>query len=117
MAAFSSSKAAVDCLVKCIANEWSKYGVVANALALPTISTEAVRSLVRDGKKAGCVEGYIGVDELAELVLGAIAGIPPEVNGNVIKLFKHSDAFFGQSYFERNPSARRGNYLAEPESE
>jgi len=43
MAAFTSAKAACECLIKCIANEYSQYGIIANAIALSTILTPKVK--------------------------------------------------------------------------
>jgi len=99
MAAFTSAKAAVESLVKCIANEWSKDGIVANALALPTIRTDAVLGL----KPNGDHQNYITPDELAEVVLNVVHGASQYMNGNVIKLVKHSPTFYHEAYFSRNP--------------
>lgn len=99
MAAFTSSKAAIECLVKCIANEWSKDGIVANSLALPTIRTKKVLKLKRNGDH----ENFITPNELAQIVLDVLGKMSPYMNGNVIKLVKYSDSFYHEAYFDRNP--------------
>jgi 3-oxoacyl-[acyl-carrier protein] reductase len=102
MAAFTSSKAAVECLIKCIANEWAEHGVVANALALPTIQTRKVLDLGE--KKPGTDSAdYIKPDELADIVVHLLESVSGYENGNVIKLFKYNRSFFHNAYFERNP--------------
>lgn len=112
MAAFTSSKAAVECLVKCIANEWSKYNVIANAVVLPTVGTSGVAALMNAGKKAGRIEDFLSPESIADTVIDSVAKLPQEVNGNTLKLFKHSDSFYKQSYFDRNPSPVGCDYLA-----
>ncbi|KWT85940.1 SDR family oxidoreductase [Candidatus Magnetominusculus xianensis] len=101
MAAFTSAKAAVECLIKCIANEWSKDKIVANAIALPSIGTNAVK----EDKKYGDHNNYITPDEVAEIVIDILAEMSPYMNGNVIKIFKYSKSFYHKSFFERNPSS------------
>jgi 3-oxoacyl-[acyl-carrier protein] reductase len=100
MAAFTSAKAAVESLIKCIANEYSEYGIVANAIALSTIRTEKVEK----SKDPKYFDGYITAEELAKLVLEAISELSPLVNGNVIRLLKYSKYFYHEGYFQRNKS-------------
>lgn len=102
MAAFTSAKAAVECLTKCIANEWAKYGVIANTLALPTIQTEKVLKLGTE--KPGCTSSnYIQPSELADLIIRMLNTDSIYENGNVIKLFKYDRSFYHEAFFERNP--------------
>jgi NAD(P)-dependent dehydrogenase (short-subunit alcohol dehydrogenase family) len=102
MAPFTAAKAAVETLVKCIANEYSTAGIQANALALPTIRTPKVC----ESKDLPDEEDYVAPAELARIVLDEILCLSSYVNGNSIKLFKPSSAFYRTSYFDRNPSGR-----------
>lgn len=102
MAPFTSAKAAVETLIKCIANEYSEFGIQANALALPTIRTEKVGMYkIPDNQMQ-----YITSHELAQIIVEQIVSLSPLISGNVISLFKFSKAFYHKSYFERNPSGR-----------
>ena len=100
MAAFTSAKAALECLIKCIANEYSQYGIVANAIALSTILTPKVEK----AKKKKYFKDYLTVEELVEIILDNIAGLSSFVNGNVIKLLKYSEYFYNEGYYQRNPT-------------
>lgn len=99
MSPFTASKAAIESFIKCFANEHAEFGISAHALALPTIRTPKV--LVE--KPTGDHANYIAPSDLAEFILEQILTMPPEVNGNVIKVFKHSPTFYHSSYYDRNP--------------
>lgn len=99
MAAFTSAKAAVEALIKCTANENSKFGVIANAIALSTIKTEKVIS----SKLEKYHSQYITEEELLEVVDNLI-NASPLINGNIIKILKYSEYFYNEGYFQRNPS-------------
>ena len=98
MAAFTSAKAAVECLIKCVANEQSKYNIIANAIALPSIKTKNVMKT----KPEEFHKNYPTLDELTECIEKTIEGLSPLINGNVINLFKYSDSFYHKGYYERN---------------
>ena len=98
MAAFTSSKAAVECLIKCTANEQSKYNIMANAFALPSIKTNSV---IRT-KPEAYHQNYPTLTELNNCIENTIENLSPLVNGNVINLFKYSDSFYNKGYYERN---------------
>lgn len=99
MAAFTSAKAAVETLIKCTANENSKYGIVANGIALSTIKTEKVVN----SKLKKYHSQYITEEELIEVVDNLINS-SSLINGNIIKILKYSEYFYNEGYFERNPS-------------
>ena len=99
MAAFTSAKAAVETLIKCTANENSKYGVIANGIALSTIKTEKVVN----SKLVKYHSQYITENELIEVVDNLI-NASPLINGNIIKILKYSEYFYNEGYFQRNPS-------------
>jgi hypothetical protein len=42
-------------------------------------------------------------DELSTLIVGTLAAAPQAVNGNTLKVFRHSRTFFEDGYFTRNP--------------
>ena len=99
MAPFTSAKAAVECFIKCIANECSGDRIVANTLALPTILTQKVKQF----KNIDDETTYLTPEELAEMIVDTVATASPAMNGNTIKVFKHSPTFFTTSYYDRNP--------------
>lgn len=99
MAPFTSAKAALECFVRCVANEYSEYNIIANAVSLPTIRTDKVMEL----KPTGDHDHYITPEELAIFLSDITASAPAMMNGNVLKVFRHSKTFFHQSYFDRNP--------------
>lgn len=97
MAPFTASKAAIESLLKCVAHEFSKYNIVANALALSSVQTKTVQ----DSKPFGDFEHYIPLDNLCK-VIEATINIPSSiVNGNIINCFEHSNSFYEQGYFHR----------------
>lgn len=98
MAAFTSAKAAVECLIKCIANEQSKYNIVSNAFALPSIRT---RSVIETKPQEFC-DNYVTLEELVNCLEHVMECISPLTNGNIISLFKYSDSFYHKGYYERN---------------
>jgi len=97
MAAFTSAKAAVETLVKCCANENSQYNIVINTLALSTIKTEKVVN----SKKEKYHDDYLTLEELKDIIIHTISG-PKFINGNIIKVLKHSKYFYHESYYDRN---------------
>jgi short-subunit dehydrogenase len=99
MAAFTSAKAAVETLIKCIANEYSKYNIIANALALSTVRTDKV---VRE-KKQKYHKHYMSTHELSELIIESVTNSSKYINGNVIKLLKYSPFYYKEGYYKRNP--------------
>lgn len=98
MAAFTSSKAAVECLIKCVANEQSQYNIIANAFALPSIKTNNVI----ETKPLEYHRNYPTLEELSECIENTAENLSPLLNGNVIGLFKYSDSFYHKGYYERN---------------
>ncbi len=98
MAAFTSAKAAVECLIKCVANEQSKNNIICNAFALPSIKTNSVIKT----KPEEYHENYPTLTELTECIERTTENLTPLSNGNVIGLFKYSDSFYHKGYYERN---------------
>ena len=98
MAAFTSAKAAVECLIKCTANEQSQHNIIANAFALPSIQTKSVIQT----KPKEFHENYVTLHELTHCIEQAVENLSPLVNGNIISVFKHSDSFYHKGYYERN---------------
>lgn len=105
MAAFTSAKAAIECLIKCVANEQSKYGITANAFALPSIATEAVKKT----KPEEFWNGYTTLEELAICIEDTIENLSPLINGTVLNLFKYNKSFYHVSYYDRNIIWEAGN--------
>jgi len=98
MAAFSSAKAAVECLIKCIANEQSQYNITANAFALPSIKTNSVIAT----KPEEFHQNYPTLEELTHCIEQTAETLSSLTNGNVISLFKFSPSFYHKGYYERN---------------
>jgi NAD(P)-dependent dehydrogenase (short-subunit alcohol dehydrogenase family) len=110
MAPFTSAKAAVETLIRCIANEYSGQGVQANYIALPTIHTEKVINT----KSLEDAASYVSPKELASLVIDNVLTLPPIVSGTGLKVFRHNANFYGTGYFSRNPSGRKGKLKKPP---
>lgn len=101
MAAFTSAKAAIETLIKCVANEWLPNGVSANAVALSTIGTAKVKS--SSSKPLSGEETYVTPEELAEFLEELIFLSSPHFSGNVVRPLKYSRTFYNTGYFDRNP--------------
>ena len=100
MAPFTCAKAAVECLVRCIANEYSRFNISANAVALSTVHTpEVIRT-----KPNGDHDNYMTRDEVSDLAIQLLLEVSPFINGTCIRLIKHSSSFYHQSYYQRNPT-------------
>jgi 3-oxoacyl-[acyl-carrier protein] reductase len=97
MGAFASAKAAVELLIKSIANEYARDGVVATALAPATIDTPVERELT----PMGDFEHWLRPEQICNLIDRLVDGSFSIVNGNTIQLYNYSDSYFGQSYFDR----------------
>ncbi|MBL4676393.1 MAG: SDR family oxidoreductase [Mucilaginibacter sp.] len=97
MAPFSASKAALECLMGSLANEFSKYGVIANAFSLSTLDTAYERTI----KPYGDYQNWLKLDDIAKTLEEVITGNFHLMNGNTIDLFQYSDSFFNKSYFDR----------------
>lgn len=96
MAAFDAAKAALVQLIMHIANEESRHGVVANAVALSTLRTAAERKL----KPYGDHKAWLRPDQVAEFVFWMLQS-PGTMNGNELHLFNYSKSYFKRSYFDR----------------
>jgi 3-oxoacyl-[acyl-carrier protein] reductase len=99
MAAFTSAKAAVESLIRCTANEWSRHYISSNAIALSTIATPKVMT----SKPLAKEENYVTPKEICQLVEDILFSSSPYLSGNVIRPLKYSETFYNRSYFERNP--------------
>lgn len=98
LAVFTSSKVAVECLIKCVANEYSKFNIIANVFALPSIKTKSVIAT----KPELYHKDYATIDELVNCIELECENISPHINGNIINLFKYSEPFYYKGYYERN---------------
>ncbi len=99
MAAFTSAKAAVEALVRCVANEWGGFGIAANSIALSTVDTPDVRKT----KPLANMENYLSAQEIGVLVEDILLASGPYLSGNVVRPLKYSKTFYGHAYFARNP--------------
>lgn len=97
MVAFTSSKIALECLIKGIANEYGQYGILSNIFALATLNTDIERKL----KPHGDFKNWLNLDEVSESVFQLIHDNNSLLNGNVIHLYKYSESYFHQSYYDR----------------
>jgi NAD(P)-dependent dehydrogenase (short-subunit alcohol dehydrogenase family) len=97
MAAFDSAKAAVEQLVRHIANEMAQWGVVANAFSLATLATPEEFRL----KPYGDHEHWLRPEEVAEIVRHSLNSPRGIINGNIIHTYAYSSSYFDMSYFSR----------------
>jgi short-subunit dehydrogenase len=97
MVAFTAAKAAVESLIRGIANEYFEKGINANTIALATLLTETELKM----KPKGDSKNWLNTDEVCEFVENIILQPSKLVSGNVIHIYKYSDSFFHQSYFDR----------------
>lgn len=97
MGAFASAKAAVELLIKAIANEYARDGIIATALAPATIDTPVERELTPQGD----FEHWVRPEQICNLIDRLVDGSFSIMNGNTIQLYNYSDSYFGQSYFDR----------------
>lgn len=97
MAAFDSSKAALEQLTRHLANEYGGAGVQANVFALATLRTSDEIRMKPHGDHARWIEPQ----EVAELVQQVVSGKLPLVNGNVLRCYHYSDSFYRTSYLDR----------------
>jgi NADP-dependent 3-hydroxy acid dehydrogenase YdfG len=98
MAAFTSAKAAVECLIKCTANEVLKHNIIANSFALPSIKTDKVIQT----KPEQFSDGYMTLKDLIDTLYKTINSMSPYTTGNTISLVKYSHLFYHKSYYDRN---------------
>ncbi|MBS1661848.1 MAG: SDR family oxidoreductase [Bacteroidetes bacterium] len=97
MVAFSAAKSAVESLIKGIANEYLKKGIHANTISLATLQTEIEIKM----KPKGDSKNWLNPDEVCKMVEDLILQPNQLMNGNVIHVYKHSDSYFNDSYFNR----------------
>ena len=81
MIPFTASKAAVESLMKGIANEYSKEGIVSNTLELATLQTETEQNL----KPHGDYNNWLDTKEVAKTIHTLISNDNSYINGNVIE--------------------------------
>lgn len=96
MTPFVASKSAINALVKQIANEYGDKNIISNAFLLTTLKTDTEKNM----KPNGDYENWLELSEVAQKVHW-LSQNPPFVQGNLIKLYKHSKSFFGQAQSER----------------
>ncbi len=97
MAAFTAAKTAVESLIRGISNEYIEQGINANTIALATLLTETELKI----KPKGDSVNWLNTDEVCKLVENIILQPSNLINGNVIHVYKYSDTYFHQSYFDR----------------
>lgn len=97
MAAFNSAKAAVEAFTMTLSNEYFRSGIRANCFALATMLTPEEKQMKPKGDHAK----WLMPEEVAQRAIELLERADPIVSGNIIQLFKHSDSYFGQSYFSR----------------
>lgn len=97
MLPFNAAKAAVEATIKCIAHEYAKHNIVANAIALSSLQTQKVK----ESKPNGDYEHYINLSDISDTVL-EIANLTNHLaNGNVINCYQYSESYYNSGYFQR----------------
>ncbi len=97
MAAFDAAKAAVQQLIRHISNEESESGIVANCLCPATLDTDAERKL----KPFGDHDHWIKPHEIARFIERIVASGMNLLQGNELHLYRHSETYFHQAYYDR----------------
>lgn len=97
MTAFTASKSAVDSIITSLANEYSGDNLRFNSLRLSSLKTEPVRR----SKPHGDFVHFTPPGHIVPVVRFLLSPEAYLVNGNTISIFKHSDEFYRQGYFER----------------
>lgn len=97
MVAYSAAKAAVESLISGIANEYLHQGIIANTIALSTMDTHVEWKM----KPRGDRKNWLRPVEVSRFIQDFVRQPGGLVNGNVIHLYKYSQSYFHQSYFER----------------
>lgn len=97
MAAFTASKAAIESLVRSLAHEYSGDGLRFNCLVLASLQT----TKVHDSKPRGDYDHFIPPDDIFPVARFLLSDEAYLVNGGAVNLFRHSDHFYDQGYFER----------------
>jgi NAD(P)-dependent dehydrogenase (short-subunit alcohol dehydrogenase family) len=95
--AYCAAKAAVESMISGIANEYLSRGIIANTIALSTLLTETERKMKPQGDR----KNWLRPEEVSRFIENFVLQPAALVNGNVIHLYKYSDSYFHQSYFER----------------
>ncbi len=101
LAPFTAAKAAIETFMRCLANEYSEHGLATSTVALPTVLTPKVM----EAKPGGDHANYVTPEDVADVVLREVDS-SPLVTGNVVRMIKYSETFYGKSYLERNPPER-----------
>jgi NAD(P)-dependent dehydrogenase (short-subunit alcohol dehydrogenase family) len=97
MVAFTAAKAAVESMIRGIANEYLAKGINANTIALATLLTETELKI----KPKGDSKNWLNTDEVCDFVENIILQPNKLISGNVIHIYKYSESFFHQSYYDR----------------
>ena len=97
MAPYTASKSAVQSLTISLANEFAKDGIIANSFILSTLLTDRDRVL----KPRGDHDHWLQPNDVAKEIVSMLQDEVGLMNGNAIKLFRYSDSYFYQSYFDR----------------
>ena len=95
---FTAAKAAIETFMRCVAHEYSDQKIATTTVALPTVLTPKVKKAKRHGDHAN----YLTPDDVAAVVLREIES-SPYVTGNVVRMIRYSDTFYGMGYLQRNP--------------
>ncbi len=103
MLPFTSSKAALECSVKIISNEYMRHNISALAISLPTILTDRVKQEKPNGDHAN----YLTIDEVSSFVVNDVLPANPHCTGTILKIVKYSPTFYNDGYYERNPIASK----------
>jgi NAD(P)-dependent dehydrogenase (short-subunit alcohol dehydrogenase family) len=84
--------------MRCLAHEYAEHQIATTTIALPTVLTPKVREAKPDGDHPN----YVTPEDVASVVLRELDS-SPLVTGNVVRMIKHSETFYGMGYLQRNP--------------
>lgn len=97
MAPYTSSKAALETFIGCLANEHYQDNIIANVFAMATLQTDAEKNR----KPKGDWDNWLPPIEIGEYLIDFVSARHAVHSGNVVNLYKFSESFFNESYFER----------------
>ena len=97
MSPFTAAKAAIDSLMRSLANEFSGDQLRFNSIVLSSLKTGKERI----SKPHGDFENFIPVEDMLPIIEFLLSPGAYLVNGNAIGVFKHSDTYFNTGYFQR----------------
>lgn len=97
MTPFTVAKAGLATMMKCLASEYAKFNVQCNCYLLATIKNKREHNT----KPFGDYENWLDPKDIAEIVINATQVESTLMNGSEIELWKYSERYNWDGYFQR----------------